>query len=545
LVCRLAFFAPFVRGKAGLVSSMMPTRDASVEHVRAVLLHPATLMALGLLTLNDQLLRRLWPSPITGKLGDFAWLTFAPLVAAALLELAWPRSASADRNPACGLQEFAPSPRLWRSRGLGTSARSIGLLGFGLVGGIFALAKTVPACHATVVAVASTLFGFPVGWRRDPTDLVALLALMPAWRLWQRPRARTASNRLAGGLVIAAAALLTVANGPAPDYGYCTVWAAEGKLFATSSYTTHVSSDGGITWQDLAQRPANNCGGGTGDVTGGERVLVDEARVGVRYRYTPGRPIIERSADGGLTWQVDHRLEPTTEAEKAYARKKSSTAEVDVPLPASGAIDPVTGNVVFAMGPWGVLVRQATGKYAWAVGSEGGPFGYGAAKAPELLVGEGVLAIEVFLLGLCTLGNCISRTRVRDIFLVIAWLLWGLAALATAPALSHGYAILVENTLLAAAGVVALPLTADTLFRVATCRPQALPRILLVSAGAALLFLLPYVLWAINAIPLYYLAAAFGIALVAGALFGGKHWVDEMAFRAHPQDGRSEDNSER
>jgi hypothetical protein len=488
-------------------TAMTSIVDAPERHVRAVLLHPATLMALGLLAVNDHLLRRLWPSPITGKLGDFAWLFFAPLVASGLLELARQRAA---RCPQCVRSSGFP-----------------GLIGFGLVGGIFALAKTDPGCHAAVVSAASAVFGFEIGWRRDPSDLIALLALLPAWRLWQRSEPRSSSSRLAGGLVIAAAAMLTVANSPAPNRGYDCVWAAEGKVFVTDSYRrSRVSSDGGITWGDFAPQLAGGCGAETG-VAGEQRVLVDPARVGVRYRYTPGRLIIERSTDGGLTWQVDHQLEPTTGAERAYAQKKSTAAVVDVPVPASGAVDPVTGNVVFAMGPWGVLVRQASGEYTWAVGSDGGPLGYNLAKAPELLVGEGLLAIGVFLLGLCTLGNRVSRTRARVVFLVIGWLVWGLAAFATPPALSYGYAIMVENVLLVAAAVVALPLTADTLFRVATVGPKSLPRIVVVSAGAALLFLLPYALWSINAIPSYYLAAAFGIALVAGALFGGTRWLGD------------------
>ena len=36
------------------------------EHAPAVLLHPATLIALALLLLNDHLLRRAWPSALTG-----------------------------------------------------------------------------------------------------------------------------------------------------------------------------------------------------------------------------------------------------------------------------------------------------------------------------------------------------------------------------------------------------------------------------------------------------------------------------------------------
>lgn len=158
---------------------MAATGDRS-DHARAVLLHPAVLIALVLLALNDHLLRHLWPSSFTGKLGDFAWLFFMSLVAAALLEIV------GQGRPARG-------------------RRLAGLAGFGLVSGIFALAETVPACHAAVVAAATDLFSFPVGWRRDPTDLIALVALAPAWLLWQRTAPRPTKNRLAGVIVMARA----------------------------------------------------------------------------------------------------------------------------------------------------------------------------------------------------------------------------------------------------------------------------------------------------------------------------------------------------
>ena len=54
------------------------------------LAHPLTWLALALLLVNDHLLRVLWPSWWTGKLGDFAWLFFAPLVLAALVSLIIP-----------------------------------------------------------------------------------------------------------------------------------------------------------------------------------------------------------------------------------------------------------------------------------------------------------------------------------------------------------------------------------------------------------------------------------------------------------------------
>ncbi len=207
---------------------MVRTRNRPVQGAWAALLHPATLAALGLLLLNDHWLRRTWPSPLTGKLGDFAWLFYAPIVAAALLELAWPRRMARQRA--------------WA-----------GALGFALVSSIFALAKTVPACHAAVVVAASALFGFPVGWRCDPTDLVALLVLIPAWLLWRRGGSRAGAHRLASGVVIAAAVLLTVANSPPRvSSGVGQVWTQGGQLYVEGNFIrAYRSTDGGMSWTEL------------------------------------------------------------------------------------------------------------------------------------------------------------------------------------------------------------------------------------------------------------------------------------------------------
>jgi hypothetical protein len=471
-------------------------------HAPAVLLHPATLIALALLLLNDHLLRRVWPSALTGKLGDVAWLFFAPVVLAVLIELPWPR-------------------RLLRERGLA------GPLGFCLVGGIFALTKTVPSCHAAVVAAASTLFGFAVGWRRDPTDLIALSVLAPAWLLWRRAPPCSRPNRRACGLVIAAAALLTMANAPdypPPRYGYYCAWAADGKLLVSGSYTTTISTDGGITWQQYTQSPPVFCPSSTG-AQDDERVLIDPSRAGVRYRYTPGGEIIERSVDAGLTWQADFRLAPKYEAAAARKDVGGYGNIMRIPLPVTAVVEPRTGTVVFAMGWRGILVRKADGQYTWVSDGEGetANYGFSGAEIPALLMGESMLAVELLLLSLCTLGSRVSATLAAKIFLVLAWLLWGLAVFGTPPALSNPFLMLAA---IAAAALVVLPLAAYTLFRVASVRPRALPRILLASTGAALLFLLPYLLWALNAVPRYTLAVALAVALVAAALYAGARWVD-------------------
>lgn len=48
------------------------------------LAHPLSLLAVGLLLLNDHLLKHIAPSVLTGKLSDFAGLFFFPFLAAAV-----------------------------------------------------------------------------------------------------------------------------------------------------------------------------------------------------------------------------------------------------------------------------------------------------------------------------------------------------------------------------------------------------------------------------------------------------------------------------
>src|SRR5690348_877048 len=83
------------------------------------LLHPVSVGAIFLLLVNDHFLRYAFPSWWTGKIGDAAWLIFAPFICAMVFAL------------------LIPS-RLTRQ------TRLVGGVSFLLVGGWFALAKTVP-----------------------------------------------------------------------------------------------------------------------------------------------------------------------------------------------------------------------------------------------------------------------------------------------------------------------------------------------------------------------------------------------------------------
>jgi hypothetical protein len=475
--------------------------DETFRKSLRLLAHPAALAAVGLLLLNDHALRRLWPSWLTGKLGDFAWLFFIPFVAAALLALLIPR-----RLPG--------------------RDRLVGLLAFGLAGGIFALAKTVSPFHALVVRWAGAVFGFPVGWRRDPADLVALGSLALAWWLWQRTESRPAPRLCLGWIMLPLAGLLTMANAPAPDPGIYCLAPREGYIAAFSAYSSFASNDGGLTWEPAAFTDAGRCPDPwSAPASTTPEVIVDPSNAAIQYRFTPGQAI-ERSEDGGQAWHVDLDLRPAGEAERAYYEKRHAGSPVWREAPLAGLVDPRTGNAVFAMGHAGVLVRRADG--SWARVSVGGyaPMSAGGAGAVlSLLVGEMLLAAGLGLLAISTLWLARHKGTFRKVLLGIGWAAWGLSVVVFRPAFQTGYAVAIVWALLVATGLVAIALAADALFRAFGSAPRAAWRMLVVAVVGALLFILPYLLWATGGLPSYNLAIVFALMLSAATLYAGYRWT--------------------
>jgi hypothetical protein len=134
--------------------------------------HPIALVALAVWIVNDQMLKRAWPSVVTGKLSDIAGMIVAPLALAAAIAIA---------------------PRV---RG----ARSLPWIAFAIVGTCFTLTKTwIPANEAftsTLALVRAPMrvlleHAHGVSFReelvlvRDPTDLVALPFGLVAVHLWR------------------------------------------------------------------------------------------------------------------------------------------------------------------------------------------------------------------------------------------------------------------------------------------------------------------------------------------------------------------------
>jgi hypothetical protein len=190
-------------------------------------------------------------------------------------------------------------------------------------------------------------------------------------------------------------------------------------------------------------------------------------------------------------------------------------------------VDPNTGNAIFAMGFEGILVRKANGEWVWAAA---GDYRHTTplqitqpAAIFAFLSGELVLAALLGLLLVCTLSMRLSRHRLRLLVLGLGWLSWIIAAIVIPPSPAQGYAIPVSSLFSLAAVVLVVPFSLESLYRIGRNSLRALPGVALVAVGGALLFFLPYILWALNGLTDYYMAVGFGGALALATLVVG-YW---------------------
>lgn len=143
-------------------------------------LHPIPLLAAAVLGVNDHVLKGsgLLPGWLTGKLSDLAGLLFFPLLATAaadtlLYGIARATGAAIDF-----------SLRRWKL-----------FVAVAVTAAAFAALELSPAWQAFYVRTLGRL-GFPSATTPDPTDLLALVMLAPAWALGVRHIRRLPLGRL-------------------------------------------------------------------------------------------------------------------------------------------------------------------------------------------------------------------------------------------------------------------------------------------------------------------------------------------------------------
>lgn len=473
-------------------------------HVFAGLLaHPLALGGMALLTLNDLVFQRLAPSWLTGKLSDFAWFLFAPYLLAALIALILPR-------------------RLRNEKVAGGLAFGLALAGFTAV-------KTIPVVHQSVLHAALSS-GLTLKLVFDPGDLAAALSgSMLSLLIWLKPRLTPIRTSRASLAIMAVSAVLIAADMTMPNPGISCLEAGDGFLKAADWASIYVSSDGGLSWQESELFRGQMCAQANGS---GQPIPVIGAE---ELRYTPGQTV-ERSSDGGRTWQVIHPFKPLAEADREYYLLRSSAANNylgDTPLAALK--DPQTGNVVFAMGHEGVLVYTAVGEWRWAsVGPYAFERGLTFKRLFNLLASH--LLVGLLLAGLAfgSLSLPFRQVWWKWLLLIPAGLLWLILAFSMPSSFQTGYAI-------AAYGLIPCALLTGLLLVFVLNEgvnryTQVLPWMGLwgVACGAA--YLLGPLLWSLGILAKFNTASLLGLALAVALLIWGFTHARQTARASHPSE---------
>jgi len=261
--------------------------------------HPLTLACIGLLLVNDHILKGLYPSALTGKLSDFAGLFFFPYLLTTFFCLA---------GLAISLAGKHLSGLAWPCK---FTLGQVALSAYVSTGVLFSAFKVSPAFNAAANGLLSHVSGLPIWILLDPTDLIALLALAPSFALLasaESTRPRPAIHRSLA--VLGLASLAVLATSPCPPaqpithlvptekglYALATAWEPVSNAF--------ISTNEGQSWeyQDPETLPAGALRSAAAPVQLPKTVCVPALDL-VCYRIA-GEEKLEASADGGQTWQV-------------------------------------------------------------------------------------------------------------------------------------------------------------------------------------------------------------------------------------------------
>ncbi|MBI5652716.1 MAG: hypothetical protein HZC40_20060 [Chloroflexi bacterium] len=247
------------------------------------LTHPATLTSIGILLLNDHLLKLANPSWLTGKLSDVTGLFFFPFLCAIVLGI--------------GLERFR------------ISTHRVGAIAFGLTAVCFTLIKTAPNANAFAKDTISFFLNVPTQIVLDPTDLIALPILVPAWFLWKKfPRAErhTSRKQWLEWFALGAGSLASLATTCAPIPNVWRIVTADSQIYAAympGSSTILESGDLGRTWA-IRENPPIGVSQALQTYRNSNQPFCLPDNSAICFRGNGWEQTIEESNDGGKTWRV-------------------------------------------------------------------------------------------------------------------------------------------------------------------------------------------------------------------------------------------------
>ena len=373
----------------------------------SALTHPATVIALATLLLNDVLFKALWPQAwITGKLSDLAWVIFALPLLAFLLSLC--------------------------TRGNRIAARTAFITAYVGLPLLYAAFNTFEPVHYWILRGLSIASGGSAVAPLDATDsMVIPLGWGIAVWVWQRPALSPQAMRMRWGLLVAGVAVLaSIATSPPPvDLGVTGVGVSEDGILHASAryydqyplnYSTHQSADGGLTWATGLDYQGN--------VTWGSQTAETP-----RGRYTvEGADITLIGADGRA--EVVYSTAYLRKAGNVWTQEQSTTHLGDREVTTESisiVYDERSGNMVVALGLQGVLVGTPDGRWApYAVGRYTPTDFTFLSKTRLLLTYPSFLALALGLtLSITGAGLILSQRHPEDHSLYMGSLFLGLGML--------------------------------------------------------------------------------------------------------------------
>jgi len=507
--------------------------------------HPASLLSIGLLLLNDHVLKVVGPSWLTGKLSDFAGLFFFPFVLAVLLSLL--------------LDPLRVPPR------------RIARVAFGLTAAWFALIKTAPPLNALTTNLASRLVGSAAQIVLDPTDLIALVALWPAWRMWARVESSPGTG-WQRWLALGAASLATMATSFPPVHYVERLTVVDGELYAgyteggSGQQYVARSADGGRTWRQV-HNPRPSTTDAIHHSVARPLVVCEPSDARVCYRIA-GHEQVERSTDVGRTWQVDWSI-PFDR--RAYMdRFRSGAKRIDMgPYDMAFFDENGMHSLIVAMGNEGVLVRSPDGawqRYGMLSAQPTPLFAGGFEDAVTVVASEtaiwlliGFVALVVFsfrswrmILDRLEMPRNDDRRRVMRPFLfTVGWTIGWLTLYILRLSESTGFGLM-GGSLFGFLGpdvllwpIVLAPIGLLTAWRrVAQLAEASGGRVgktagwcILAALGASLLGWMPLLLWTLGTVPVYEIALLLSFAVTVVVLYGGNRAITRLSMAGMPPIG--------
>lgn len=468
-----------------------------------LLSRPLSLIAIGTLLINDHFLRLYFPSWLTGKIGDLAWLYFSPFVLGAVLALIFP--------------SFLRSKKIL-----------IPAIAFGSILSVFALANISAGFNRSLVQFISDLFQMGFRITRDPTDLLALPALGLAGLHWIRFEPKGERSHYPAFLLLSLSTLLTIANSGYPDYGIvCLEVEGERILAGSSSWNVFASEDGGLSWSKFETQDEFQCD--SMSATTKETLELNQGEL--IYKISED-PQIEFSRDGGQTWQLENDIQPMSEAEIAFSNRNNYFFHV--PGPFAGVIDPSTGNAVIAMGVEGVWVHTPADSWVSVPIDQYQRTNLTFGDIPKLIIFEIEIAFTILLLVLIAPYLLYKSKTWAKVFLALLWIACLIVVFYLKPALNA----INYSAALIAPSIFLLMFTAivfDGFFIVKdwTAVKNDLLFYSLSGLIAFMVFILPFLFWGMNIIPSYnfsaIIAMVFTLLHVMGSLtFWGRKFDQNL-----------------